>query len=182
DPRAVQAVSAATEDQAKEAPAVDAREEEEEKEKEEDVRPEEEGEDKPRQQKEGERREGRKQSTRPDQPEEQEDEVLEIPGETVPTCSVERPLESYHETRKDLIMEIDLTEDNDDLEIEVLKEIPSDRNACSSEHVAAWRQLEEEVRPLASALCEQLRLVLEPSVAARLKGDYKTGKRLNMRK
>jgi len=35
---------------------------------------------------------------------------------------------------------------------------------------------------LAQELCEQLRLILEPTQAARLKGDYKTGKRLNMRK
>ncbi|CAB1342786.1 unnamed protein product [Coregonus sp. 'balchen'] len=31
-------------------------------------------------------------------------------------------------------------------------------------------------------LCEQLRLILEPTQAAKLKGDFRTGKRLNMRK
>lgn len=36
--------------------------------------------------------------------------------------------------------------------------------------------------PLALHLCEQLRLILEPTQAARLRGDYRTGKRLNMRK
>nr|DBA26506.1 TPA: hypothetical protein GDO54_010752 [Pyxicephalus adspersus] len=35
---------------------------------------------------------------------------------------------------------------------------------------------------LSQQLCEQLRLILEPTQAAKLKGDYRTGKRLNMRK
>ncbi|TFY72600.1 hypothetical protein EVG20_g420 [Dentipellis fragilis] len=35
---------------------------------------------------------------------------------------------------------------------------------------------------LSFALCEQLRLILEPTLATRLKGDYRTGKRLNMKK
>lgn len=35
---------------------------------------------------------------------------------------------------------------------------------------------------LAQDLCEQLRTVLEPSLATKMKGDYRTGKRLNMKK
>ncbi|ERE84001.1 midasin-like protein [Cricetulus griseus] len=35
---------------------------------------------------------------------------------------------------------------------------------------------------LSQQLCEQLRLLLEPTQAAKLRGDYRTGKRLNMRK
>jgi len=35
---------------------------------------------------------------------------------------------------------------------------------------------------LSYALCEQLRLILEPTLATRLKGDYRSGKRLNMKK
>lgn len=34
----------------------------------------------------------------------------------------------------------------------------------------------------ASDLCEQLRLILEPTKCTRLRGDYRTGRRLNMRK
>jgi midasin len=48
------------------------------------------------------------------------------------------------------------------------------------EHV--WRLYESLTHDLAYALCEQLRLVLEPTLATRLKGDYRTGKRLNMKK
>lgn len=47
---------------------------------------------------------------------------------------------------------------------------------------ADWEALDAEVAPLAGELCEQLRLVLEPTKAAKMRGDYKTGKRLNLRK
>lgn len=47
---------------------------------------------------------------------------------------------------------------------------------------ALWTRFESLTAPLASELCEQLRLILEPTLAAKLQGDYRTGKRLNMRK
>lgn len=47
---------------------------------------------------------------------------------------------------------------------------------------ALWARFEALTAPLASELCEQLRLILEPTLAARMQGDYRTGKRLNMRK
>uniref|UniRef100_UPI00358FB529 midasin n=1 Tax=Myxine glutinosa TaxID=7769 RepID=UPI00358FB529 len=48
--------------------------------------------------------------------------------------------------------------------------------------VETWRRYLQLTAPLAQHLCEQLRLVLEPTQAAELRGDYRTGKRLNMRK
>jgi midasin len=45
-----------------------------------------------------------------------------------------------------------------------------------------WRRYSLITDHLAHDLCEQLRLVLEPTLATRLKGDYRTGKRLNMKK
>ena len=47
---------------------------------------------------------------------------------------------------------------------------------------ALWNEIEPEVTPLAHELAQHLRLLLEPSKTDRLKGDYKTGKRLNMKK
>ncbi|KAJ7600863.1 midasin nuclear AAA ATPase [Mycena floridula] len=49
-----------------------------------------------------------------------------------------------------------------------------------AEHM--WHLYESLTHDLAYALCEQLRLILEPTMATRLKGDYRTGKRLNMKK
>uniref|UniRef100_A0A4W3JQN7 Midasin n=1 Tax=Callorhinchus milii TaxID=7868 RepID=A0A4W3JQN7_CALMI len=45
-----------------------------------------------------------------------------------------------------------------------------------------WQQYQALTSPLSQQLCEQLRLILEPTQAAKLRGDYRTGKRLNMRK
>uniref|UniRef100_A0A7N8XVL1 Midasin n=1 Tax=Mastacembelus armatus TaxID=205130 RepID=A0A7N8XVL1_9TELE len=45
-----------------------------------------------------------------------------------------------------------------------------------------WHQYQTLTSALSQQLCEQLRLILEPTQAAKLKGDYRTGKRLNMRK
>lgn len=45
-----------------------------------------------------------------------------------------------------------------------------------------WKQSEMATQELSSGLCEQLRLILEPTLATKLRGDYKTGKRLNMKR
>ncbi|CAH8640960.1 unnamed protein product [Dicrocoelium dendriticum] len=45
-----------------------------------------------------------------------------------------------------------------------------------------WSACVHRSANLAHQLCESLRLVLEPTKAARMRGDYRTGKRINMRK
>ncbi|ODQ78812.1 hypothetical protein BABINDRAFT_162495 [Babjeviella inositovora NRRL Y-12698] len=45
-----------------------------------------------------------------------------------------------------------------------------------------WRASDLATLELTAGLCEQLRLILEPTLATKLKGDYKTGKRLNMKR
>ena len=47
---------------------------------------------------------------------------------------------------------------------------------------ALWRMYSSLTHELAWSLCERLRLILEPTRATRLRGDYRTGKRLNMKK
>uniref|UniRef100_A0A663LN04 Midasin n=1 Tax=Athene cunicularia TaxID=194338 RepID=A0A663LN04_ATHCN len=51
-----------------------------------------------------------------------------------------------------------------------------------NEAAQLWQRYLVLTAPLSQQLCEQLRLILEPTQAAKLKGDYRTGKRLNMRK
>mmetsp|Transcript_39964 Transcript_39964/g.105030 ORF Transcript_39964/g.105030 Transcript_39964/m.105030 type:complete len:338 (-) Transcript_39964:298-1311(-) len=53
-------------------------------------------------------------------------------------------------------------------------------DAASAE--AVWRAYEARTGGLAQELCEQLRLILEATVASKLQGDYRTGKRISMRK
>lgn len=45
-----------------------------------------------------------------------------------------------------------------------------------------WQQISNKMLPNARELCEQLRLILEPTKCTRLKGDYRTGRRINMKK
>ncbi|CAM8907839.1 unnamed protein product [Rhodiola kirilowii] len=45
-----------------------------------------------------------------------------------------------------------------------------------------WRSYELRTTRLSQELAEQLRLVMEPTLASKLQGDYKTGKRINMKK
>lgn len=47
---------------------------------------------------------------------------------------------------------------------------------------ALWQRYEQLTGALSSELCEQLRLVLTESQASKMRGDFRTGKRLNMRK
>ncbi|WBW75147.1 midasin, Mdn1 [Schizosaccharomyces osmophilus] len=46
----------------------------------------------------------------------------------------------------------------------------------------SWQQHEESTRQLSIELCEQLRLILEPTLATKMQGDFRTGKRLNMKR
>ena len=45
-----------------------------------------------------------------------------------------------------------------------------------------WGELQAETNSLSRRLCEKLRLVMEPLVASKLRGDYRTGKRINMKR
>ena len=57
-----------------------------------------------------------------------------------------------------------------------------DAEAMLRRGVELWRCYEALTADASQQLCEQLRLVLEPMLATKLKGDYRTGKRINMRK
>lgn len=77
---------------------------------------------------------------------------------------------------------------NDELE-ELINEVDIE---TSEEHSAPprsieesrelWHESEMSTAELSARLSEQLRLILEPTLATKLKGDYKTGKRLNMKR
>lgn len=45
-----------------------------------------------------------------------------------------------------------------------------------------WHKVEGVIHDLALELTESLRLILEPTLTTKLRGDYRTGKRLNMKK
>ncbi|CDS41244.1 midasin [Echinococcus multilocularis] len=57
-----------------------------------------------------------------------------------------------------------------------------ERETLSAAAALDWRTCVARSYALSVRLCEALRLVLEPTRASRMKGDFRTGKRLNMRK
>ncbi|PAV56425.1 hypothetical protein WR25_12689 [Diploscapter pachys] len=56
------------------------------------------------------------------------------------------------------------------------------RTSSALDAEKVWPQIVRSVAILAGELAEKLRLVLEPQRANRMQGDYRTGKRLNMRR
>jgi midasin (ATPase involved in ribosome maturation) len=61
-------------------------------------------------------------------------------------------------------------------------ETQNDSALSTYEAQAKWNTISSEVYGLSRHICEKLRLVLEPLVATKLKGDYRTGKRINMKR
>jgi len=55
-------------------------------------------------------------------------------------------------------------------------------NDVKNNATALWRRYELLTTRFSQELAEQLRLVMEPTLASKLQGDYKTGKRINMKK
>ncbi|KAL6842329.1 hypothetical protein ACP4OV_027756 [Aristida adscensionis] len=67
------------------------------------------------------------------------------------------------------------------------RELPTqmdlDINGAETERaIVDWKNLEMTTMKLSQELAEQLRLVMEPTLASKLQGDYRTGKRINMKK
>ncbi len=70
--------------------------------------------------------------------------------------------------------------DDQQLELEIARNTAEERTSIDGERL--WQSYSGLTSELSQTLCEQLRLILEPTLATRLQGDYRTGKRLNMRK
>jgi midasin len=127
-------------------------------------------------------KEGKGEKGRRDEP---FDEKVDVDGEVVGTDSVSRGGAcTFHTQPLEESSSKQLTPE----EVQVLREQLEQQLAtwttppAGPEAVQAWSQFSAATSGLARDLCEQLRLVLEPTQAARLKGDYRTGRRINMRK
>ncbi|ODQ67900.1 midasin, partial [Nadsonia fulvescens var. elongata DSM 6958] len=77
-------------------------------------------------------------------------------------------IDSYEES------EVDSLVDDNDGELLPYRDINEAR--------AIWKDHELTTQELSQGLTEQLRLILEPTLATKLRGDFKTGKRLNMKR
>ncbi|XP_072912476.1 midasin [Hemitrygon akajei] len=119
------------------------------------------------------------------------DDTKDDSSDSEKELSTERSRESTIHTRHEL-----LTEDMEQSTVpdpeELRKQLEEQLSAWQNEEAgdpeqekaaaAMWQQYQTLTAPLSQQLCEQLRLILEPTQAAKLRGDYRTGKRLNMRK
>lgn len=80
--------------------------------------------------------------------------------------------------------------DNDEQMLEAALSSPTSNlppSSTASSHSPAearrlWSHYETLVHPLALALTEQLRLILTPTQATKMRGDFRTGKRLNIKR
>lgn len=98
-------------------------------------------------------------------------------GGSAPT---DRPDETMELDEQDLEVEAKVEKADIDIDVE-LKDVSGDV-VVADKGEEIWRQYSALTSDLSYALCEQLRLILEPTLATRLQGDFRTGKRLNMRK
>lgn len=104
------------------------------------------------------------------------DETKEPIKEIVLTSTVNRPHDStYH---FNILTDQLAQKSQDAIENIIPVDIESDANINNK----IINEIEGKIEPLVYELCGQLQLVLEPTKRAKYKGDFKNGKRLNMRK
>ncbi|NXD83342.1 MDN1 protein, partial [Halcyon senegalensis] len=121
------------------------------------------------------------------------EDVNDSPTEKLPKVTEEKPERSKNSTihtAHQFLMDTPqhIVRDPEELRKELEKQLEAwqtqQPGTPEEEKEAAqlWQRYLVLTAPLSQQLCEQLRLILEPTQAAKLKGDYRTGKRLNMRK
>ncbi|XP_065084393.1 midasin [Ochlerotatus camptorhynchus] len=115
-------------------------------------------------------------------------ENVEVEGETVETARVPRGEDTTAHTVMDILNDMTVPEEPTTAEaLEMRKMVEKETlavNAAQPEHddFDRWQHISNKMLPNARELCEQLRLILEPTKCTRLKGDYRTGRRINMKK
>ncbi|XP_039434642.1 midasin [Culex pipiens pallens] len=115
-------------------------------------------------------------------------ENVEVEGEIVDTARVPRGEETTAHTVLDILNDMTLPEEPTTGEVlEMRKMVEKESLAVNAvqpghDEFDRWQQISNKMLPNARELCEQLRLILEPTKCTRLKGDYRTGRRINMKK
>jgi midasin len=106
----------------------------------------------------------------------------ENPDSTIGTNLEEQDIEQAEkrvELDEPMTME-DVQKMREELDLLMTEWRSDEKNVEQSKEL--WRRFDMITSGLAQELCEQLRLILEPTLATKLRGDYKTGKRINMKK
>ncbi|TDG46488.1 hypothetical protein AWZ03_007049 [Drosophila navojoa] len=119
----------------------------------------------------------------------EEPQQMEIEGEVVATMTVPRSTETTAHSNTELLLEKSLqaqelsTAEQIELRQMYQQQLTSTNpNLPQHEDYESWSSISNRMAQNARELCEQLRLILEPTKCTRLKGDYRTGRRINMKK
>ncbi|RWS13574.1 hypothetical protein B4U79_11757 [Dinothrombium tinctorium] len=111
------------------------------------------------------------------------EEFFKLDSELVSTAEVGRGPNSTIHTQKELLLFNEKAELKESWFEDLMKAVRESKDSTEKQEIRQlWQEIENKVNPLVRELCQQLQLVLEPTKMSKLKGDYKTGKRLNMRK
>jgi midasin len=111
--------------------------------------------------------------------------VQDIPDGTAKTFIGEQKPQSRREEDTDgqeARSELDLEEVDEQLSSVHLTPSLQLANLSHGAARSLWQQHEFSTRTLAATLTEQLRLILAPTMATKLRGDFRTGKRLNIKR
>lgn len=115
-------------------------------------------------------------------------EQVEVEGEKVDTYNATRGDETTAHCQLEVAQDTTACEEESNAEaLEIRKLVDSE---ITSQHLIKpevgdmerWQDISNRMMTNARELCEQLRLILEPTKCTRLKGDYRTGRRINMKK
>lgn len=115
-------------------------------------------------------------------------EEVQVDGENVITFNVPRGDETTAHCQMDLVNDTTAPEEQAASELlEMRKLVESEMMSQKvinpeASDMEQWQEISNRMMPNARELCEQLRLILEPTKCTRLKGDYRTGRRINMKK
>lgn len=107
---------------------------------------------------------------------------IEIDGEKILTHSVEANAESIFVTNTERLFIIQKIRDETEKKLFELRNTETNEEHVNQDALALWHNYDILTQQYSKELCEQLRLILEPTKCSKLKGDYKTGKRLNMKR
>ncbi|XP_017069300.1 midasin [Drosophila eugracilis] len=116
-------------------------------------------------------------------------ESMEIEGEVVPTMTVPRSSETTAHSNAEILLDKSSnaqelsSAEQIELRQQYQQQLTTFRGAQPQhEDYESWQGISNRMTQNARELCEQLRLILEPTKCTRLKGDYRTGRRINMKK
>ena len=111
---------------------------------------------------------------------EEENAIIPTDKSFISTSTVEHQFDfvTHLETKEST----DLTEQIEYQLEEWYTHVHQDQFNQSNDAEQLWTHLENLTQPYVFELCEQLRLLLEPTQRTKYSGDYRTGKRLNMKR